>query len=186
MIDISWQEQALCGPIQRNYDPWFADDEEDQLVARVVCMSCPVRAHCLMHSLVNGFEFGIFAGLNYEERKPLRQNLLQQLDTESVARLEHSYLVVLPGENIPTSSVDAKYSRRQQRAELCYDQLMQMQPNDLPNTLYEKYMEVLRAVLRNPTGTGAQLGKAIGRSTAMFNQRLRECFQFFGLDLSLL
>lgn len=179
-----WQKRGLCAPVTKDYDPWFADDIQDQIVARSICMSCPVRAQCLIHSLVNDFEYGIFAGLAYEERRPLRDCMLRVLDMDSVSALHKSYNVTLPVEEYATASVEAKYTRRHQRAETCYDELTKLHPDEVPH--YDMFIEVLRAVLKNPTGTGETLGRSIGKSTAMFNQRLREAFEYFGMDLSLL
>ena len=185
MADTRWQKRGLCAPVQKNYDPWFAEDDvEQQMIARVICMSCPVRADCIVHSLVNNFEYGIFGGLSPEERKPLREHMLETLDVKVVAELEISYLVSTPEEEHVTPSVEAKYTRRLSRAEMCYDEMTAMEPHEVPH--YDMYMDVLRAVLRNPTGTGEQLGRSLGKSTAMFNQRLRECFEFFNLDMSVL
>lgn len=184
MTDTKWQDRGLCAPIQANFDPWFSDDSDEQMVARSICMSCPARADCIVHALVNDFEYGIFGGLSPEERKPLRENMLQELDTKVVAELNHSYGVVMSSEEYASPSVEAKYTRREQRANQCYEMLTQRNPDEVPH--YEMYLDVLRAVLRDPTGTGEELGKSIGKSTAMFNQRLREAFEFFHMDMSIL
>lgn len=182
--DTKWQKQGLCAPVSKDYDPWFSEEKDDQVVARFICMKCPVRAECLIHALFNDFEYGIFGGLSPEERKPLREYMLKTLDAKVLAKLSDSYLVVLPSEEYASPSVEAKYVRRHHRAVYCYEELNKLHPTEVPH--YDMYDEVLHAVLKNPTGTGEELGRAIGKSTAMFNQRLRECFQYFDVDLSLL
>lgn len=177
---------ALChGQVTRDFDPWFSDDDKDKELARGVCRLCPVSATCMVHALINDFPFGIFAGLDPDERKPLREKMFAELPAEQIAALTDKYFIpdIIPPE-YASPSVEAKYRRRAARAEFCRSRLMDADPEEVPH--FAMFMECVEAVMDNPTGTGEELGRAVGRSGAMFNQRLRECFEFFRLDMSVL
>ena len=182
------ENTALCSDrTTRDYDPWFSDDPHDKAVARGVCNVCPIQAVCLVHGLVNGFPFGIFGGLDPDERKPLRDKMFKELPAETVAALMDKYFIPdLPELADPLPSVAAKYRRRAARADFCRAKLMDTDPVEVPNGHHQVYLECVEAVLDRPTATGEELGRVIGKSGALFNQRLRECFEFFDLDLSLL
>jgi hypothetical protein len=180
------QNTPLCQNIvTKDFDPWFSDDTEERKFARGVCKVCPIWAICMTHALINNFAYGIFAGLDPDERKPLREKMFQELDPEHIAALTDKYFIPdIMEPEYASASVEAKYQRRGQRAKYCHEQLMEVDPDEVPH--YGMFLECVEAVMDNPTGTGEELGRAIGRSGAMFNQRLRECFEFFGVDLSVL
>lgn len=178
----------LCyGQVTADFDPWFSEDEHDKALARGICKQCPVWATCMVHALVNDFQFGIFAGLDPDERKPLREKMFTELPADHIAALTDKYFIpdiMDPDPEYATPSVEAKYRRRVARAEFCRCQLMETDPEEVPH--FGMFMECVEAVMDNPTGTGEELGRVIGRSGAIFNQRLRECFEFFHVDLSVL
>lgn len=70
-----WQDEAEC----RNYDPelWFpvtnSPDRKRkyELEPKLICRSCPVRSECLTYALDAQEEYGIWGGLNEEERREL-------------------------------------------------------------------------------------------------------------------
>lgn len=180
------ENTPLCyGKVTRDYDPWFSDDPHDQAVARTVCRQCPVAATCAVVALVNDFEYGIFAGLDPDERKPLREKMFHDLDANHIAALTDKYFMPNIMDNRSNPSVEAKYRRRRERAETCRALLMDADPNDVGDH-YPVFLACVEAVLDNPAGTGEQLGHAIGKSGALFNQRLRECFEYFNMDMSVL
>ncbi|AJD82158.1 WhiB [Mycobacterium phage Cosmo] len=185
-MNPSLDQVALCGPVTKDYDPWFEEDDlELQMEARSVCMRCPIRVDCLFHAVVNDLEYGIFGGLSPEERKPVRDKLTQ-LPRNELQRLVSRYeLPKLPEPPVPEeltgheASVVTKMSLRNTRAQQAYEKLRNMSVNDV--THYEVYMDCVRGVIDNPMKNGEEIAKTLGRSTAMFNQRLRECFNFCGV-----
>lgn len=181
------ENTPLCyGVVTRDYDPWFSDDADDQALARGICHQCPVWATCITHALVNDFPFGIFGGLDPEERAPLREKMFDELPADAIAALTDKYFIPDITEERSNPSVEAKYRRRLERAEQCRELLLAADPEDVGQH-YTTWMDCVEAVLDNPTGTGDQLGKVIGgKSSALFNRRLRECFEYFGMDLSVL
>jgi len=71
--DVSWQDEAAC----RGMDVllFFGPDGEPrperqirEAKAKAVCASCPVQAQCLDYALGNSIMYGIWGGLNEEER----------------------------------------------------------------------------------------------------------------------
>ena len=139
----------------------------------------------MVRALINDFPFGIFAGLNPEERKPVREKMFKELPAEYIAALTDKYFMPDLLDNRPNPSVEAKRRRRLERAELCHALLMSADPNEVGER-YGVFLDCVEAVLDNPSGTGDTLGKAIGKSGALFNQRLRECFEYFDMDMSVL
>jgi hypothetical protein len=171
--------------VSRDYDPWFSDDPDDMALARGICQQCPVWATCMVHSLINDLPFGIFAGLDPEERKPVREKMFKELPADHIAALTDRYFMPDIMEDRTNPSVEAKYRRRRERAETCRELLMNANPAEVGDH-YNVYLECVEAVLDNPSGTGEALGKSIGKSGALFNQRLRECFEYFNMDMSVL
>lgn len=177
MTFVDWQYQAVCGPVDQEYDPWFSDKPDERKLAKAICESCPVKIHCLTSALVNGYEFGIFGGMDEEERIPLREKYLGNPELEVLYLLPN---IIDEVPQVKTASVEARYRRRIERAEICYNELLNLHPDEQPDH-YRVWIEALRAVFKNPQGSGDELGRAIGRSAAVFNSRIRECFDHFGL-----
>ena len=70
---MSWQDRAAC----RGMDAplFFGPDDETrpereirEAKAKAVCQRCPVRGQCLDFALRNSIRYGIWGGLNVEER----------------------------------------------------------------------------------------------------------------------
>lgn len=176
----------LCyGAVTKDFDPWFSEDAADMALARGICKHCPVWATCMVHALVNDFPYGIFAGLAPDERKPIREKMFDELPPETIAALTDKYFMPNIMEDRSYPSVEAKYRRRRNRAEICHALLMQADPAEV-GPHYKIYLDCVEAVLDNPGGTGNTLARSIGKSGALFNQRLRECFEYFDMDMSVL
>ncbi len=70
---MNWQYRAACGGV--NAQLFFGPDGETrqereirEAKAAAVCASCPVRAQCLDYALRNSVRYGIWGGLNREQR----------------------------------------------------------------------------------------------------------------------
>lgn len=70
---MNWQYRAACGGV--NAQLFFGPDGETrqerdirEAKAAEVCASCPVRAQCLDYALRNSVRYGIWGGLNREQR----------------------------------------------------------------------------------------------------------------------
>lgn len=75
--DLGWQQRAACrgedldlffGPPtgdDREYGPAKSEREAE---AKWLCSLCPVRAQCLESALDRGEKYGIWGGLNEDER----------------------------------------------------------------------------------------------------------------------
>ncbi len=70
---MSWQARAVCAGMHAQL--FFAPDGERpqereirEAKAKAVCALCPVRAQCLDYALRNSIRYGIWGGLNKEER----------------------------------------------------------------------------------------------------------------------
>jgi WhiB family redox-sensing transcriptional regulator len=71
----TWDEQAAC----RGEDPELffpvSRSGEAEKAAKAICKRCPVRLSCLS----NAAEFGIWGGLNEDERRALRRANITEL-----------------------------------------------------------------------------------------------------------
>lgn len=74
--DASWRSGAIC----RDVDPdlFFPVGKSGPAiaqtsVAKAICFACPVQTACLTFALSANQEFGIWGGLDEEERRVLRR-----------------------------------------------------------------------------------------------------------------
>ena len=70
---MSWRDEAACRGM--DVQLFFGPDGEAwperkirENKAKAVCASCPVRARCLGYALGNSIRYGIWGGLDEEER----------------------------------------------------------------------------------------------------------------------
>jgi WhiB family transcriptional regulator, redox-sensing transcriptional regulator len=70
---MDWRSRAVCGDARA----WLffgpdgegpADRADRESRAKGICASCPVRAECLDYALNNRVRYGVWGGLNEEER----------------------------------------------------------------------------------------------------------------------
>lgn len=77
LIEPTWSRRAACRGLERSlfYSHDGAEPREQRVVrelsAKRVCMSCPVREDCLRDALSHHEPFGIWGGLNENERRAL-------------------------------------------------------------------------------------------------------------------
>jgi hypothetical protein len=64
-----WMRQALCA--QTDPDLFFSDSASRIEQAKAICGQCPVRDECLSHALQAREEFGVWGGLDRDERRRL-------------------------------------------------------------------------------------------------------------------
>ena len=62
-----WQELAACRKIP--VELFFPMVEQEDLDAKAVCMGCDVREPCLEFAIEAGEKFGVWGGLNPQERR---------------------------------------------------------------------------------------------------------------------
>jgi WhiB family transcriptional regulator, redox-sensing transcriptional regulator len=67
-----WTDQALCA--QADPDAFFSESARQTTVAKAVCCRCPVRQPCLSQALDAREEFGVWGGLDGNERQRLLHN----------------------------------------------------------------------------------------------------------------
>ena len=66
-----WVRQAVC--TQTDPDLFFSDSASQIKQAKAICRRCPVREECLSHALETREEFGVWGGLDRDERRRLRR-----------------------------------------------------------------------------------------------------------------
>jgi WhiB family redox-sensing transcriptional regulator len=62
-----WADQALCAQVA--FDMHYPESGSPGAEAKAVCAMCPVRMECLQYAIDNGEKFGIWGGLNENERR---------------------------------------------------------------------------------------------------------------------
>jgi WhiB family redox-sensing transcriptional regulator len=68
-IGEGWQELAACRVIPvETFFPLIEQEGDD---AKAVCMGCTVREPCLEFAIEAGEKFGIWGGLNPQERRSI-------------------------------------------------------------------------------------------------------------------
>ncbi len=77
---VSWRESAACRDIET--EMFFPIGKgglaaADAEWAKGICARCPVRKPCLTYSLATGQQYGIWGGLDEEERRGLRRQWQQ-------------------------------------------------------------------------------------------------------------
>ena len=78
--DDAWRDDAACRGADTEL--FFAEGTVGSALgdiekARLMCLDCAVRAHCLDWALDHGVAFGIWGGLTEDERRALRGTLIR-------------------------------------------------------------------------------------------------------------
>ena len=67
-----WMDAAACRTVEPElFFPEGFGLKEQRAEAKAVCASCPSRGVCLEEALANREEFGVFGGLDEDERRRL-------------------------------------------------------------------------------------------------------------------
>jgi WhiB family redox-sensing transcriptional regulator len=80
---VGWQDRAACAGL--DVVLFFGPDGERQPErearerrAKAVCASCPVRAQCLDYAISRPEKYGVWGGLNEEERAAERRRRMRR------------------------------------------------------------------------------------------------------------
>lgn len=83
-----WMQRGACQDVD-DTDVMFPDrDRAGRVAAKAICRRCPsdVRAACLEYAIANGERFGIWGGLDEDERRPLRLRWIAEQGLELTVR----------------------------------------------------------------------------------------------------
>lgn len=193
-VEFDWRSQAVC--TSGNYDMHFADvedliesegmDREDaehfaalaEETAKAACLTCPVLAQCRDWALANDQDWGIWGGLNPEERKTHRRDWVVQKaenaeDITPAIRHDLDELRTNEGANF-------KLVRRNERARAGRDKLVLLDKDwSLPKTRSEavitrdELLEVCDLVLANPSLPAEDIMAKQGKRGEWLNARMR-------------
>ena len=67
--DQSWQDNAACKTLP--IEMFFPPAEQEAETAKAICSACTVRGPCLEAAIAAGEPFGIWGGLNTQERRTI-------------------------------------------------------------------------------------------------------------------
>lgn len=62
----TWEERARC--LGSDTEMFFAQSAVEERAAKKVCSRCPVAQECLEYALTNDLRFGVWGGLNRNQR----------------------------------------------------------------------------------------------------------------------
>lgn len=67
-----WASQALCAQA----DPYlfYSDSPNAIAQAKAICRRCPVRSECLAHAIKTREDYGVWGGLDRDERRRLKRS----------------------------------------------------------------------------------------------------------------
>ena len=78
-VSLTWQQTGACrsdGSASDFYPPMHSERKHERLArerrAKSVCATCPVQVQCLDHAIAADERYGIWGGLNQDERRLLR------------------------------------------------------------------------------------------------------------------
>lgn len=69
------EPSKISTPCHSDPDKWFSDSKKKQRQAKEVCAACPLQQACLREALVEDEDWGVWGGLNTEERAELKERL---------------------------------------------------------------------------------------------------------------
>ncbi len=79
-VNLTWQQVGACrsGTGGDFYPPMHTERKHERLArerrAKSICAGCPVRERCLEHAIACDERYGIWGGLNQDERRMLRRS----------------------------------------------------------------------------------------------------------------
>ena len=82
----NWRSERNC--IDTHPKVFFSGYLRDEEIAKAICASCSVRKECLQEAQNNGEDYGIWGGLNPEER--FKSFLQQRLQDRRLTGSQHS------------------------------------------------------------------------------------------------
>lgn len=83
LVTAGWRLSGLC--VGDQTEAWFAQKGSHAARrAKRACSMCPVREACLGSALLHGEEFGVWGGLDPDDREPLENALMAGVSLESV------------------------------------------------------------------------------------------------------
>jgi WhiB family transcriptional regulator, redox-sensing transcriptional regulator len=68
-----WVAEALCA--EMNPETFFPPSGNPGTAAKLICNRCPVRDDCLSYALDANEKFGVWGGLDADERRRLRERM---------------------------------------------------------------------------------------------------------------
>ena len=78
-VTLTWQQTGACrtaGTQSDFYPPMHTERKQERLArerrAKSVCAACPVQMQCLEYAIEADERYGIWGGLNQDERRLLR------------------------------------------------------------------------------------------------------------------
>jgi hypothetical protein len=96
----AWHQRAAC---RGRYDvDWIEPSPDEDAICRQICSDCPVRMECLGAAVLVGEPWGIWGGLDADERR----------------QLAHAYGLVIP-RVLPAHGTNSRYAKHGCRCLLC-------------------------------------------------------------------
>lgn len=83
-LDDEWMDEAACADLGEAGDalffpPKFKGVRTDYRLAKGMCETCPVRAHCLSFAVAHRIPYGVWGGMSERERARIPVNKRRQI-----------------------------------------------------------------------------------------------------------
>lgn len=83
---MSWHKQAACRDLPSVW--WFPEPHTTMLeiaAARNTCKTCEVKAQCLEYALAANEQYGLWGGMDFDERRRERRKRMKEARRKAVA-----------------------------------------------------------------------------------------------------
>ena len=184
-LDLDWRSKAACNPedMESHFitmEDLIEDGVDQELATEMVnyaeqrakaeCSTCPVMTQCRTWALENGEEFGIWGGTTPGERAAMRPEWLV------VKRITFLPVEPLPGESLHEhNGVDTRYRNRLTKARAAHELVSARSEfavfhRRVGHQDRQACLDVLSAIIANPSTPTTDLAASIGKSSNFFSQ----------------
>lgn len=144
-----WRDGADC-TTTTDPDLWYREDVFSEEAAKQKCRACPIRRACLTDALVNDEEYGVWGGMNREERNAYLPHFKKTVDLPAVVAAHHRDTI--------QGSAQVIYERRLGVAKQIRATLKTSDPR------YDAYRQLVDVAIANPQTPLKRLAMMIDRS----------------------
>lgn len=174
-----WRSNAPCAA----YDPevFFDAAEADprvEALAKNVCNGCPFQSRCLSAAMLANEEWGIWGGMNPQERLEYRPEWEKANGGRGAVRTMRQRNGVLWRRCDPYA--ERRFAARLQAAQRCYS--LALAAGEFHRR--DDYLAVLELIITHPTQDSGTIARWANMSKTRLNTMKREVFRMFNVEES--
>lgn len=170
--DRDWRAKAACA----DFDPdiFFdraAENPDIAEMAKEVCAGCSMIQNCLNAAMLNNEKYGIWGGMDPDERQKHRRAWERSQGGRGVVRTIRQ----TSGIFIHDPSIERRYAARLAAAREC--RARAVESGNFPRR--DEFLAVLEMIISHPMDDGKRLAARMGISKTWFNTMKREVYRKF-------